>query len=92
MLKRKGAIIVGFLDKERPIAQAYIERGKRSKFFANAHFYNVERIEKILKEIGFTDIMFNQTLFGNLEEINQVQTPVPGHGDGSFVVVRAIKK
>ena len=92
VLKRKGAVIIGFLDKEQPIAQAYKARGKRSKFFANAHFYSATRIEKILEECGFKDIVFNQTLFGNLEEINQVQTPIPGHGDGSFVVVRAIKK
>ncbi len=92
VLKRNGAIVIGFLDKEQPVAQAYKARGEKSKFFAQARFYGPATIEKILKECGFSDIVFNQTLFGNLEDINQVQTPLPGHGKGSFVVVRAIKR
>ncbi len=92
VLRRNGSIIVGFLDKELPIAQEYLARGKKSKFFAQARFYRAITIEKMLKECGFADIVFNQTLFGNLEDINQVQTSRPGHGEGSFVVARALKK
>ena len=92
VLKRGGAVIVGFLDKDRLIAQAYKERGARSRFFAQAQFYRPKRIKSILEQAGFKDISFNQTLFNELEEINQLQLPQPGYGQGSFVVAMAFKK
>ena len=92
VLKKGGVIITGFLDKEQSIAMAYKERGKRSKFFADAHFYNPDYVKKVLLQSGFKGIEFNQTLFGNLEEIQQLQPPLSGHGKGSFVVAMAIKK
>ncbi len=92
VLKRGGAVIVGFLDKERPIAKAYKERGGRSKFFTEAHFLKAGRIKKLLEQSGFKNVVFNQTLFGNLDEIQQLQTPVEGYGEGSFVVALATKK
>lgn len=92
VLKRGGAIIIGFLDKERPIAKTYKERGSRSNFFANARFYRPDYVNKLLEQAGFRNITFNQTLFGQLEEIRQLQIPISGHGKGSFVVAMAIKK
>ena len=46
----------------------------------------------MLKEAGFKNLVFNQTLFGELDEISQVQLPKSGFGEGSFVVVKADKK
>jgi hypothetical protein len=45
-----------------------------------------------LKEAGFKEFEYNQTLFGGLDEIKEVQLPKQGYGQGSFVVVKAIKK
>jgi len=45
-----------------------------------------------LKEAGFKDFEYNQTLFGELDEIKEVQLPKQSYGQGSFVVVKAIKK
>lgn len=92
VLKHKGALIIAFLDKDRPIAQSYIEKRKRSTFYAHADFYTVSRLEAVLLETGFRDLEYRQTLFGNLDEIKEVQLPRPGHGEGSFVVVKALKK
>ncbi|NHF59731.1 class I SAM-dependent methyltransferase [Flavobacteriaceae bacterium TP-CH-4] len=92
VLKPKGTILIGFLDKDRPIAKQYIEKRHRSNFFAKANFYTVERIRSLLKEAGFKDLEFNQTLFGDMNEINEVQLPKTGFGEGSFVVVKATKK
>lgn len=91
VLKPKGSIIIGFLDKEQSIAQQYIERRYRSTFFKNATFYTVAQINKILKETGFKTPEFNQTLFGDLDTIKALQQPKANYGEGSFVVVRAIK-
>ncbi|MGB5274052.1 MAG: class I SAM-dependent methyltransferase [Flavobacteriaceae bacterium] len=92
VLKNDGALLIGFLDKDRPIAEQYIEKRQRSTFFRHATFYTVDRITRSLKDAGFKDLQFNQTLFGDLESIKDLQMPKPGHGEGSFVVVKAVKK
>ncbi len=92
VLKKGGALILGFLDKNAPIAKEYKERGSHSKFFANAQFYTPEYVEKLLGQSGFRKVEFNQTLFGKLKEINQVQTTKDGFGEGSFVVATAWKR
>lgn len=92
VLKPGGTIIIGFLDKDQSIAQQYIDKRERSTFYRNATFYTVDRIRKLLEENKFKNLEFNQTLFGPLDEIRTIQTPEYGYGDGSFVVVKAIKK
>jgi hypothetical protein len=64
----------------------------RSTFFKYANFYSVAYVTKLLKEAGFKEFEYNQTLFGGLDEINEVQLPKEGFGQGSFVVVKAVKK
>ena len=92
VLKRNGSVIIGFLDKEQPIAQNYQEKRHRSTFYKGATFYSVNRVETLLREVGFGDLEINQTLFGELDEIEAVQLPKEGYGEGSFVVVKATKK
>lgn len=92
VLKHKGSIIIGFLDKDQSIAKEYTERRQYSTFFKKANFYTVNYIKQIVEEIGFKNLEFNQTLFGDLNTIKVVQLPKPGYGEGSFVVVKAIKK
>jgi SAM-dependent methyltransferase len=91
VLKNGGSIIVGFLDKDQSVAKQYEDKRGRSTFFKHATFYNVGRIENLLKEAGFRNLEYNQTLFGKLEQIKKVQDPKQGYGEGSFVVVKADK-
>ena len=92
VLKPKGAILIGFLDKDRSVAKQYIENRHRSTFFTNANFFTVSRMQTLLKDVGFKNLEYNQTLFGDLDEIKEVQMPKEGFGEGSFVVVKATKK
>lgn len=92
VLKPKGSIIVGFIDKDQKIGKTYEENRMRSTFFRYANFYSVAQVTKLLKEAGFKDFEYNQTLFGELDEIKEVQLPKQSYGEGSFVVVKAIKK
>lgn len=91
-LKPGGSIIIAFLDKEQIIAQQYEEKRHRSTFFKNATYYSVDKIKELLKEAKFKDLEFSQTLFGELDTIKKIQVPKDGYGEGSFVVVKAIKK
>ena len=92
VLKPKGSIIIGFIEKDQKIGQAYQEKRKQSTFYRYATFYTVHHITKLLKEAGFRDLEFNQTLFGTLDDIKEIQLPKRGSGEGSFVVVKAVKK
>ena len=91
VLKHKGVLIIGFLDKNQPIAKAYEDKRHRSTFFKQATFYSVKHIKELLSNAGFKSFEFNQTLFGDIDDIEKVQLPKPDYGEGSFIVVKAIK-
>jgi hypothetical protein len=45
----------------------------------------------MLEACGFRKLEFNQTLFGTLDSIQELQMPEAGNDRGSFVVVSALK-
>ena len=92
VLKPGGSIIIAFLDKDQTIAQQYEEKRYLSTFFKNATYYSVDKVKDLLNKAKFKNFEFNQTLFGELNEIKDLQTPKEGYGEGSFVVVKAVKK
>ncbi len=92
VLKPGGSIIVGFIDKNGEIGKEYEARRPFSHFYKQATFYSVDRVRDMLTEVGFKDLEFTQTLFGKLDDIQEVQAPKEGFGEGSFVVVKATKK
>lgn len=91
VLKPGGSLLVGFLDKDSFIGKEYEARKQFSVFYKDATFYSPERIINELKRAGFSSFSFAQTLFKPLEEIKEVETPRTGFGQGSFVVIKAVK-
>lgn len=90
VLKPKGRIIIGFIDKHSIIGKMYREKKSKDKFYRHARFKSVDRIIALLKQAGFQQMTFYQTLpYPNIKEI---QPPFPGYGKGSFVVVKAVKR
>ena len=63
-----------------------------SIFYKHATFYSVPQIVAELGEAGFKELEFSQTLFHNLDEIKEFEPAIEGYGNGSFVVIKAIKK
>jgi len=92
VLKKDGSLVIGFLDKNSVIGKTYEEKKSESLFYKQANFYSVDKVLHDLKEAGFRYFHVAQTLFHPLEEINQVESMKPGHGEGSFVVIQANKK
>jgi len=91
ILKDRGSLIIGFIDKNSPVGIKYSEHKKKSIFYKDACFYGTEELYGILKNSGFEIENTYQTAFGKLDEINNVQEVLSGYGQGSFVVIKAKK-
>ena len=56
-----------------------------------ATFYSMNGIVSQLEKVGLSHFNFIQTLYHNLTEISDIEAVKAGYGEGSFVVLRAIK-
>ena len=45
-----------------------------------------------MDQAGFKDLTFKQTIFKGLSETTRDEPVKPGHGEGSFVVIRGRKE
>lgn len=91
VLKVNGSLIVGFIDKYSFLGRMYLHKKEKSKFYRYARFYSVDEVMAGLRYTGFHNFKVIQTIFGGLEDITAVQPFREGHGDGSFVVMQALK-
>jgi len=89
ILKPKGEIILAIIDKNSVLGKKY-EKGKaENKFYKDAHFHSTEEITELVKQAGFGNLEYWQTLFK--ENSKKIETPKKGFGEGSFVVIKAQK-
>jgi ubiquinone/menaquinone biosynthesis C-methylase UbiE len=92
VLKPTGSFVIGFVDRDSQLGKEYIARKDQNVFYRDATFHSVQQITSTLELTGFGDFEFRQTLFKTLEELAEVEPVRAGHGEGSFVVVRAAKR
>jgi len=91
VLKTGGILIIGFIDRESPIGRLYQKKKEASLFYKIATFYAVDEVLAHLKKAGFKDFNFTQTIFHNLADIRELEPAKKGYGEGSFVVIKAVK-
>lgn len=91
ILKPGGCLIIGFIDKDSSIGQLYQRHKDENVFYRIATFYSVDEVVSHLKMAGFKGFDFTQTIFHNLAEIKGIEPVRDGYGEGSFVVVKAVK-
>jgi ubiquinone/menaquinone biosynthesis C-methylase UbiE len=99
ILKPKGQIIVGIIDKESPLGKTY-ETMKNSnlpirqagKFYKDATFYSTKEVIELLKLNNFDNIQASQTIFSNPDAMTSLDLVKDGYGEGAFVVLSAFKK
>ena len=89
VIKPGGSFLIGLVDRESPIGKTYLEKQSKSLFYKDATFYSVAELVEPLAGAGFSDFAFRQTLFRPLPEITGIEPVTEGHGQGSFVVIRA---
>ncbi len=92
ILKPRGELIIGFVDSDSQLGKQYLQEKDRSIFYKDASFFSTEDIHELLQANDFIIGKTVQTVFGSLNEIKNIQRPQNGHGKGSFIVTRAIKK
>ena len=91
VLKPGGCLIVGFIDRDSPVGKLYQQHKNESDFYHIANFYTVREVISSLKYAGFRNLRFKQTIFQSLTRIKKIEPIKEGYGEGSFVVVKAIK-
>jgi len=91
VLKPGGSFLVAFIDKKSLIGRSYELRKDQSVFYKDATFYAVPDLLSHLARAGFRDFDFRQTLFGPVSEMLAPDPIREGHGEGSFVVIKALK-
>ena len=89
--RKNGSVIIGFVDSESPVGKSYRNNASRSVFYREAIFYSTNQVTQMLVQTGFTVDDIRQTLFGSLTAIAEFQPSREGFGEGSFVVVHAVK-
>lgn len=91
ILKPGGYLIIGFIDKDSSLGKLYQQHKKKNVFYKIATFYSVKEVVDNLNKVGFKEFNFKQTIFHSLNEIKNVEPAKEGYGEGSFVVVKAMK-
>jgi len=91
VLSDGGVLIIGFIDRNSKMGKAYIKQREENVFYKEATFFSVDELVKFMNQAGFKDLSFNQTIFGTLAETGSEEPVKPGHGKGSFVVIRGKK-
>ena len=92
VLTNNGFFIAGIVDRNSPIGQRYLKHQNESVFYKIATLYSVDEVVTVMRQSGFKNYLFRQTVFGSLSEIKEDEPVEPGYGDGSFVVIRGRKQ
>ena len=92
VLANGGFFIAGIVDRNSLIGQKYFKHQNESVFYKIATFFSVDEVANIMRQAGFTDFMFRQTIFQRLSEIDDKEPVKSGYGEGSFVVIRGRKE
>jgi SAM-dependent methyltransferase len=91
VLKPRGAVVVGFVDRTSQLGRHYVAHRHESVFYRDAVFYSADEVRDLLRDTGFERPEWRQTLTRPLAETTEIESPRPGFGAGAFVAARAIK-
>lgn len=92
ILKDRGVIILGFIDRESSLGRFYLNKKDESPFYQRAHFYSTSEVLEKLKENGFLRPEVKQTLFNKPSELKKIDGIRDGYGEGAFVMIKMRKE
>jgi SAM-dependent methyltransferase len=92
VLKPGGSLVVSFIDRDSPLGRLYTACKDRDQFYRQARFYSVEEVSSQIEKAGFDKPVASQTIFCSSDSTILQERPIKsGHGEGSFVVLKATK-
>lgn len=86
-----GWLLIGFIDKNSLMGRLYQAIKHQNIFYRDAVFYSVAQLTGYIKDAGFINLTYSQTLFKPVQDMEGVEKPLKGYGQGSFVVIRGQK-
>lgn len=89
VLKPGGELVIGFIDRTSDLGQDYLAHQAGNVFYREATFYSAGKVEQLLRDTGFTEPVWVQTLSKTLYETREIEPLRAGYGRGAFVVVKA---
>jgi ubiquinone/menaquinone biosynthesis C-methylase UbiE len=92
VLKPRGHIVIGMIDKDSYLGKSYEAEKIKSTFYRYGHFYSVTQVIDWLKRSGFGEINTRQTVFKLPREMTAVEPVKDGCEEGGFVVIAAQKE
>ncbi len=88
VLKPGGELVIGFIDRTSELGQHYLAHQAQNVFYYDATFYSANEVEQFLRDTGFTEPVWVQTLSKTLDETREVEPLRAGRDQGAFVVVK----
>ena len=89
VLRPGGKLVIGLIDRESALGKDYVAHREENVFYRSATFYSAAEVEALLKETGFSRLVWVQTLSTPLSEIHEIEPISAGSGRAAFLVVRA---
>lgn len=91
ILKPRGRLINGFIDRDSPLGQAYEARKAGHAFYRHARFRSARDVGSYTQEAGFSDVRFCETIRSLPDSPDSSYQVRDGYGKGGFVVIAATK-
>lgn len=88
VLKPGGELVIGFIDQTSDLGQHYLAHQAENVFYREATFYSADEVGQLLRDTGFTEPVWMQTLSKTLGETREIEPLHTGRGQGAFVVVK----
>jgi len=87
VLKKKGVLIVGIIEKNSKWGIFYESKKRKSKFYKVANFYSAREIIQLASKAGLKFREAYQTLFQGPKEFEKIEEPKEGFDEGGFIVL-----
>jgi SAM-dependent methyltransferase len=87
VLKPGAPLVIGFVDRDSALGRYYLAHKAENVFYRGATFYSASEVETLLREEGFVEQTWGQTLSKPLNEIQEIEPFYEGRGRCGFVVV-----
>jgi len=91
VLKPGGELVIGFIDRTSDLGQHYLAHQAENVFYSEATFFSADKVGQLLRDTGFTEPVWVQTLSKTLDETRAIEPLLAGYGQGAFVVVKTCR-